>query len=275
MTAWRLDAFLLLPAMAGFAFCQPPAVTPAASAAVSIAKNPAMYIVLKASLKQGGTAREAFLLRMAALGASNVRFVDSGGTVAARCTAPASATASIAADADVAGVLPIDDGKEPEAAAGPPLPVLPAGAPPLPISTPPYMQQPPNFPSAGGIGVGGGGGMNMGIAMLTDIASTAIVKLLTPATGCKVSFTNLPTEVPARGGTGAFEVKASGNCAWQAVSTADWLQIGSSVLGPGTAAVSFTVLAHPAGKRQAAVILQVVGGTGPLRGKTVLMVSQE
>jgi len=297
MTAWRWEAFFLWPALAGVALCQPPAVIPTANPAAISAKDPAVYIVLKPSVNQPGPARERFLLRMTALGVSNVRFVDSGGMAAVRCTAPVAVTESIAADADVAGVLPIDDSKEPAAPAAPapsipapptsatllPLPVpsspTPAlstvVAPPPMISTPPFIPQQQSFPSNGGIGLGGGSGMNMGIAMLTDVAGGAIVKMLTPAPGCKVNFKGLPPMVPALGGTGAFEVKVAGNCAWQAVSTADWLQVSSSVLGPGAAAVSFTVLPHAAGKRQAAVILQAVGATGPLRGKTVLMVSQE
>src|SRR4051812_15661114 len=83
----------------------------------------------------------------------------------------------------------------------------------------------------------GGGGMGMGVHVLVGLGGGALVKLLSPATGCKLSFTALPAILPAVGGSGAFEVKASGNCAWQAVSTAEWLQITSGVLGPGAAGV--------------------------------------
>jgi hypothetical protein len=265
MKTWILKAFLSLPLLTGLVFCQPPEI-----------KVSPFYIVLKASLHEPGTARESFLLRMMGLGASEMRVVEEGGTVAVRCNVPASAVAAIAADPDVAGVLPIDEGKQAAAIS----PVLPAEIPALPVvapnapivSSPPFVPQPPAIAPAIGVG---SGGMNQGIAMLTDLAGGVIVKLLTPAPGCKVGLSAASKAIPPLGGTGAFEVKASGNCAWQAVSTADWLQVTGGVLGPGAATVSFTVVGHAAGKRQAAVILQAVGATGPLRGKTVMMVTQE
>jgi hypothetical protein len=265
MKTWMLKAFLSLPILTGLVCCQQPET-----------KGPTVYIVLKASLHEPGTARETFLLRMMGLGASEMRFVEEGATVAVRCNAPASAVAAIAADPDVAGVLPIEEGKQAAAIS----PVLPTEVPALPvvasnaplISSPPFVSQPPTISPTIGVG---GGGMNQGIAMLTDLAGGVIVKLLTPAPGCKIGFAAPSKAIPPLGGTGAFEVKASGNCAWQAVSTADWLHVTGGVLGPGAATLSFTVVAHAAGKRQAAVILQAVGATGPLRGKTVMMVTQE
>ena len=228
-----------------------------------------------------------------------MRFVEGTGAAAIRAVAPGSANPSIAADADVAAVLPIEEGKDPEIASnpatlptgptltpGPPASISPgiASSPPLPTPTlstppfnpPPFSPQPTSFPVGGGSGVlGGGSATNVGIAMLTDLASGAIVKLLTPVPGCKTGIAASLAVIPAAGGSGAFEVKSSGNCAWQAVSTAEWVKIGSGVLGPGTSLVTFTAMPHIAGKRQAAVILQAVGSTGPLRGKTVVMVTQE
>lgn len=238
-------------------------------------KAPAIFILLKPALNQPGPAREAFLLRILTLGAGNVHFVDAAGATAVRCTAPSIANPAIAADPDVAAVLPID-----EPTPSDPIPAPNAvTAPQIGATPPPYTPQPQTFPAGIGMGAGlgmpGAGGMNMGMAMLTDIAGSVIVKLLTPAPGCKISLSSHPPPFPARGGSGAFEVKASGNCAWQAVSTAGWLQIPAGVQGPGKAAVNFTVLPHAAGKRQAAVVLQAVSGTGPLRGKTVLMLNQE
>ncbi len=248
--------------LAGLALCQAPP-----SSAV---KNPAVYLLLKTSAQESGKTRESFLLRMMALGVSDMKFVETGATVAVRCSAPASTIAALGTDADIAAVLPIES-EAPALVAQPAFSPVPS---PVPLnSTPPFIAPPPSL--SPGIGIGGAGGMNQGLALLTDMAGGMVVKLLTPAPGCKVGFTARPAPIPPLGGSGALEVKASGNCAWQAVATADWVKINASVLGPGAATVTFTVLPHAPGKRQAAVILQAVGGTGPLRGKTVAMVTQE
>jgi hypothetical protein len=119
-----------------------------------------------------------------------------------------------------------------------------------------------------------GGGMSTGMSMLTDFAGNMIVKLLTPGSSCKIRLAGAPLAIPSTGGSGAFEVKASGNCAWQAVSTADWLQVKSEVNSAGTVAVVYTAARNPGGHRQAVVVIQPVAGLA-LKGHTVTVVGQQ
>ena len=120
-----------------------------------------------------------------------------------------------------------------------------------------------------------GGGMSAGMAMLTDFAGSMVVKLLTPGSSCKIRLRGLAQAIPAAGGDGAFEVKASGNCAWQAVSTSDWLHVKSEVNVAGTVAVLYNATRNPGGHRQAVVVIQPVSGMAPLKGHTVTLVAQQ
>jgi hypothetical protein len=119
------------------------------------------------------------------------------------------------------------------------------------------------------------GGMSAGMAMLTDFAGSLVVKLLTPGSSCKIRLHGPAPAAPAAGGAGAFEVKASGNCAWQAVSTADWLQVKTEVNATGTVALVYTAARNSSGHRQAVVVIQPVAGMPPLRGHTVVLVGQQ
>ena len=233
------------------------------------AGNSKIYILLKPRVAEPGTARDAFAQRMAALGAINLQFVTNAN--AARCEAAAAAQAAIGADADVSGVLPADAGAL-GAAAPAAAPVAPP--PPGPIfSTPPYIPPQQTIPISAGVPMGGG--MSAGMAMLTDFAGTMVVKLLTPGSSCKVRLHGPAPAIPAAGGTGAFEVKASGNCAWQAVSTAEWLQVKTEVNAAGTVAVAYSTTPNALGHRQAAVLIEPVAGMAPLRGHTVMLVGQQ
>jgi hypothetical protein len=120
-----------------------------------------------------------------------------------------------------------------------------------------------------------GGGMNAGMAMLTDFAGNILVKLLAPASSCKIRLHGPAPAIPAAGGSGAFEVKASGNCAWQAISTAGWLQVKMDVYAAGMTAVTFTAGGNSSGRRQAVVVIQPVAGLAPLKGHTVMLVGQQ
>ena len=124
-------------------------------------------------------------------------------------------------------------------------------------------------------GVPMGGGMSAGMAMLTDFAGSLVVRLLTPSSSCKIRLRGPAAAVPDTGGAGAFEVRASGNCAWQAVSTADWLQVKSDVNASGTVAVIYTAARSPGAHRQAVVVIQPVAGMPPLKGHTVMLVGQQ
>ena len=99
-----------------------------------------------------------------------------------------------------------------------------------------------------------GGGMNMGMALLTDVAGSVIVKMLSP---------------------GSIDVKASGSCAWQAVSTADWLQLKSEVNAAGTVSVVYTAAPGLNARRQAVIVIQPVAGMPPLKGQTVVVVGRQ
>jgi hypothetical protein len=253
-------------------------------------KSPTIYVVLKPGIHEPGLARETFLLRMMSLGLTGIRLFDIGSVTVMRCSALPANSPSITADPDVAGIVSGDDLQNEaipaipgmaatQAAAIVPASAIPAPMPPLPqIQTPSFGTPPFGSPPPTGFGtVGFGTGISMGTAMLTDIVSGAIVKMLTQQPGCKSQIKPPSEPIPAAGGSGALEVKVSGNCAWQAVSTADWLHVFTGVQGPGESAISFSVAARAANEspRQAAVILQVVGATGPIRGKTVVTVRQK
>ena len=249
-----------------------PGQTPPPPAAV----NSRIYILLKPGVASPGSARDAFAQRMAALGAINLQFVATAN--AARCEAPAGAQAAIGADADVAGVLPMDaapPAAPPGVAPAPvaPPPIAPPPAPGPIFSTPPYIPPQQSIPISAGVPMAGG--MSAGMAMLTDFAGSLVVQLLTPGSSCKIRLRGPVPSIPAESGTGAFEVKASGNCAWQAVSTADWLQVKTEVNVAGTVAVAYSATRNPNGHRQAAVMIQPVAGMGPLRGHTVMLVGQQ
>ena len=265
----RIHAPILLMLMLAGAL---PGRTPQSPAA----GNSRIYILLKPSVASPGAARDAFAQRMAALGAINLQFVATAN--AARCEAPAGAKAAIGADADVAGVLPMDaapPAAPPGVAPAPvaPPPIAPPPAPGPIFSTPPYIPPQQSIPISAGVPMAGG--MSAGMAMLTDFAGSMVVKLLTPGSSCKIRLRGPVPSIPAEGGTGAFEVKASGNCAWQAVSTADWLQVKTEVNAAGTVAVTYTAARNPTGRRQAAVVIQAFAGMGPLRGHTVMLVGQQ
>lgn len=229
-----------------------------------------VYLLLKPAVAEPGASRDAFVERMTNLGAQNLQFVT--GANAARCDATLEAQQAIAKDTDVASVLPIDAPPAPQNA--PPNsvnPTAPLSTPPASISTPPYIA-PPAMPIGGPIPVGGG--MSLGMAMVTDFAGSVVVKLLSPGASCKIKLDTKSSVLPTAGGTGAFEVNASGNCAWLAVSTADWLTVKSDVSASGKFTIVYTASANPGGHRQAVIVIQPVSGMPPLKGRTVLVVSE-
>jgi hypothetical protein len=261
---------LLMLGLAGALFAQSPQPPPAG--------NPRIYILLKPTVTEPGAARDAFAQRMAALGAVNLQFVS--GANAARCEAPATAQAGILSDADVSAVLPIDGNPSATSAVQAPVPapvLLPPPPPPPPpqgaVFTPPYI--PPQQPVPISAGVPMGGGMNAGMAMLTDFAGSMVVRLLSAGSTCKIRLHGRAPAIPASGGAGAFEVKASGNCAWQAVSTADWLQVKTEANTSGTVAVVYKAAGISGGHRQAVIVIQPVAGMAPLKGHTVILVDQQ
>jgi hypothetical protein len=208
---------------------------------------------------------------MTALGAVNVQFVT--GTNAVRCEARTTAQAALAADADVAAVLPMDGTVPPSPPQSPNAAPVPAPVPaPPPQALPPYIPAAPMpFPAA----VPVGGGMSMGMTMLTDFAGTLAVKLLAPPPACRIRLRDTLVVLPAAGGAGALEVRASGSCAWQAVSTSDWLRVKSEVNANGTVAITYSAAGNSGGHRQGAVIIQAVAGAPGLKGRTVALVAQQ
>jgi len=259
---------LLMLGLAGALFAQSPQPPPSG--------NPRIYILLKPTVTEPGAARDALVQRMTALGAVNLQFVS--GANAARCEAPATAQAAILSDADVSAVLPIDGSLSATSAVPAPAPVPPAPPPPPPppqgaVFTPPYI--PPQQPVPISAGVPMGGGMNAGMAMLTDFAGSMVVRLLSAGSTCKIRLHGRAPAIPVSGGAGAFEVKASGNCAWQAVSTADWLQVKTQANTSGTVAVVYKAAGISGGHRQAVIVIQPVAGMAPLKGHTVILADQQ
>jgi hypothetical protein len=271
------------------------------------AANTRIYILLKPRVAEPGDARDAFAHRMADLGVINLQFVT--GAAAARCEAPVSAQTAIGADADVTGVLPMDAATQATPPAAPPAAPAPVTPPPTQgpapatppptqgpapvtpppsqgpapvtppptqgpiISTPPYIPPQQSIPISAGVPMGAG--MSAGMAMLTDFAGSMVVKLLTPGSSCKIRLHGPAPAIPAAGGEGAFEVKATGNCAWQAVSTADWLHVKSEVNVAGTVVVLYSAAKNPGEHRQTVVVIQPVAGLAPLKGHAVTLVAQQ
>jgi hypothetical protein len=245
------------------------------------ASNSRIYILVKAGVAEPGAGHDAFAQRMTAMGVLNLQFVT--GANAVRCEAPAAAQAAIAADADVTGVLPLDAAPTLAPAIIGPATPTPVPLPGPVVATPPYIPPQPGIPITNGVPIGGvpiggvpiGGGLSAGMTMLTDFAGNVVVKLLTPGASCKIHLHSVAPAIPAAGGAGAFEVKASGNCAWQAVSTAGWLQVRADVNAAGTTAVTYAAAANSSGSRHAVVVIQPVAGLAPLKGHTVILVSQQ
>jgi len=257
---------LLILAVAGIGRTQAPAAPGTAR----------IYLLLKPGVSDPGAAHDAFTQRMTALGATNLQFVS--GTNAAKCEVPSAVQSALGSDPDVAAVLPIDATAS-SASPAPPIssaaPPPGSSLPPLPgpvFSTPPYI--PPQPPMSISPSMPVGGGMNAGMAMLSDFAGNLVVKLLSPVSACKIRLSGAAPAISAQGGSGAFEVKASGNCAWQAVSTADWLHVKTEVNAAGTVAVVYSASASPSGHRQAIVVIQPVAGIA-LKGHTVMLVGQQ
>src|SRR5215469_3015720 len=108
---------------------------------------------------------------MAALNVSNMEFV--AGANAAKCEAPVSSLPALAQDVDVAGLLPVETGKDSDHAplALNPLPPAASVIAPPPVAppiTPPFAGMQTSMP----VGMAGpiplGGGMSVGMAVLTD-----------------------------------------------------------------------------------------------------------
>jgi hypothetical protein len=112
------------------------------------------------------------------------------------------------------------------------------------------------------------------MTVLTDFASGVVVKMLNPAPSCKIKLPKSISTIAASGGNGAFEVHASGSCAWQAVSTADWLKVKTDVYANGSAAVTFTATPSASGNRQGAILIQPLAGMPPIKGHSVQLVEQ-
>ena len=169
---------------AGALPAQSPAAPPDAPQPAAPGPAPAtlkIYLLLKPAMAEAGEARDAFTARMAALNVSNLQFL--AGTNAAKCEAPVTSLAAIAQDAGVAGVLPIEPGKDADAA-------IPTPNPPQPVQTgvnpPPSIAPPTTPPFAGmqtsmpiGMGMGGavplGGGMSLGMAVRIRIETEALL----------------------------------------------------------------------------------------------------
>lgn len=77
------------------------------------------------------------------------------------------------------------------------------------------------------------------------------------ASGCTYSLAPADQTVPAAGGSGSFNVTATGTCAWTATASAPWIGITSGASGSGPGTVQFSVALNPSAARTGTII---VGG---------------
>jgi hypothetical protein len=83
---------------------------------------------------------------------------------------------------------------------------------------------------------------NPGAARTGTLTIAGVTLTVTQASAaCGVTLAPPDQSIPALGGTGTVSVATRGDCSWNAVSSADWLQISSGASGLGNGTVGFTV----------------------------------
>jgi hypothetical protein len=95
---------------------------------------------------------------------------------------------------------------------------------------------------------------NPGAARTGTLTIAGVTLTVTQASAaCSVMLAPPDQSIPALGGTGSVAVNARGDCSWNAVSSADWLQISSGASGMGNGTVGFTVAINLGPARTATV----------------------
>jgi BACON domain-containing protein/all-beta uncharacterized protein len=74
------------------------------------------------------------------------------------------------------------------------------------------------------------------------------------APSCTFTLSAAPVAFGADGGPGSLSITTQGSCAWTVEFAADWVSLGGSRSGTGSAAVGFTVAGNPAGVDRSATI---------------------
>jgi len=226
-----------------------------------------VYVVTRAASTE---ARALLSARLVAMRASNLFWYEGTGVV--RAEIPAAALDTLRADHDVVLVMPQDQPPQPQQQTMPPA----------------MLQQTPIMPGAGpgvgsgigmtgGMGMGMGAGMGMGMSgmgMLDNLAGSMVNRFMNRTPGCKISMLRTPAKFEATGGEGSVLVSASGTCAWQAQSSADWIQINSGSGVSGTGLISYTILPGAKKSRSAVIILTPAAGGAPLHGNASHIVFQ-
>ena len=251
-----------------------------------------VYAFLKPSVMQQPAARDGLLRRLGALGAANLQY--NAGVDAIRCDVPLLSLAALRNDPDVTGVLPADSARDPLPLAVPssPAPTTPVPPPAAfgPLNAPPMTTMggmggvQPTFPAPAQPPMLGTMGQPQltfpqpaasASGLLAELAVGLVGRLLTRQPSCQVDIGAAPAAVPNAGGLGSFSVRASGNCAWQAISTADWVEITNGTGGSGATVVVYKVAAGSPAPRTGNIHIQATTGSSPLKGRTVQTVSQQ
>ena len=114
------------------------------------------------------------------------------------------------------------------------------------------------FPS--GNSGSGNGALQLAIAPNSDVDRQGIVTIqgqtftVTQASGCTVSIAPTSQAVPSAGGSGSFNVNATGTCAWNAnPPTVPWIHITSAASGTGPGSIQFTVDPNTGGARSGTI----------------------
>jgi hypothetical protein len=121
----------------------------------------------------------------------------------------------------------------------------------------------PNVPwiavSSGNTG-SGNGTVQLAIAPNGDVQRQGTITIagqpftVIQASGCTISISPTSQSVPSGGGSGSFNVNATGTCGWNAnAPSVPWIHITSAVSGAGPATLQFTVDPNTGGARSGTI----------------------
>src|SRR3954470_10314166 len=95
------------------------------------------------------------------------------------------------------------------------------------------------------------------ISAVTGCGSSATTNVVGPSdTKCAVAATNNAAQIPAGGGSGTITINTERECSWSARPDAPWISLPDGS-GQGSATVSYSVAANPAGTSRRGTIAVV------------------
>ncbi len=112
--------------------------------------------------------------------------------------------------------------------------------------------------SSGGSG-SGNGTVQLVIAASSDPARSGTATIagqtftVNQASGCTVGIAPTSQTMTAAGGTGSFNVTASGSCGWTATPNMPWISVTGGASGSGNGTVQFSVAPNTGGARSGAI----------------------